>query len=315
MNRTLRWTLVGGVLIAAAGFAVYRRDMRRAYARTEGQSTVIGSPYGDIEYRQGGHGPAVLVIHGSGGGYDQGELMVRAVLDDSFHWIAPSRFGYLRSTAVPGATFDEQAHAYAALLDRLGIERVAVLALSHGGPSALLFAALHPERVSSLALVSCGVASASSGAQAQANQRGSRLVTLFRHDVLYWGISRFFRRPLMRLMGATDDVVAHLTAEETALIDELIERMSPVEPRSAGATFDNQAALPNARIAAIRAPTLIFHATDDTLQLFHHARYAAEHIPGATLRTFEHGGHLLLAVERRRIQAELQSHIRRHAQP
>ena len=111
------------------------------------------SPYGDIEYTEGGSGPAVLVIHGSGGGYDQGELLAQAVLGEQFHWIAPSRFGYLRSTFREGATFDDQAHAYAYLLDRLGIRKVAVVALSHGGPSALLFAVLHPERVSSLTLI------------------------------------------------------------------------------------------------------------------------------------------------------------------
>ena len=48
-------------------------------------------------------------------------------------WIAPSRFGYL--------------------LDHLGIKKVAVVTLSHGGPSTLLLAVLHPERVSSLTLI------------------------------------------------------------------------------------------------------------------------------------------------------------------
>jgi pimeloyl-ACP methyl ester carboxylesterase len=133
--------------------------MRRAYERIEGRSRLISSPYGDIEYLEGGSGPAVLVVHWSGGGYDQGELIVRAVLGDGVHWIAPSRFGYLRSTFHDGATFDDQAHAYAHLLDRLHIQRAAVVALSHGGPSALLFAVLHPERVTSLTLISAGVAS------------------------------------------------------------------------------------------------------------------------------------------------------------
>jgi 2-hydroxy-6-oxonona-2,4-dienedioate hydrolase len=70
---------------------------------------------------------------------------VDTVLGEQFHWIAPSRFGYLRSTFHDGTTFDDQAHAYAYLLDRLGVKRVAVVALSQGGPSALLFAVLHPE--------------------------------------------------------------------------------------------------------------------------------------------------------------------------
>jgi DNA-directed RNA polymerase subunit N (RpoN/RPB10) len=45
------------------------------------------------------------------------------VLGDQFHWIASSRFGYLRSTFQEGATFDDQAHAYAYLLDQLGIKK------------------------------------------------------------------------------------------------------------------------------------------------------------------------------------------------
>ncbi len=144
------------------------------------------------------------MIHGSGGGFDQGELVAEAVLGDGFRWIAPSRFGYLRSTFHEGATFDEQAHAYACLLDHLGVERAAVVALSHGGPSALLFAALHPERVSSLTLISCGVASSDAPDQAQANRRGDLLATIFRHDSLYWTGARLFRRRLTCLMGADD---------------------------------------------------------------------------------------------------------------
>jgi len=85
----------------------YRREITRAYERVRGKSRVIPSPHGDIEYTEGGSGPHVLVSHGSGGGYDQGELIAQAFLDDSFHWIAPSRFGYLQSTFREGSTFDD----------------------------------------------------------------------------------------------------------------------------------------------------------------------------------------------------------------
>src|SRR5690606_28632740 len=86
-----------------------------------------------------------------------------------------------------GATFDEQAHAYVHLLDHLGLQRVAVVALSHGGPPALLFAALYPERVSSLTLISAGVASTEAANQAAASERGDALTTIFSSDWLYWG--------------------------------------------------------------------------------------------------------------------------------
>jgi pimeloyl-ACP methyl ester carboxylesterase len=316
MSKMLRriscWIAI--VLIAAVVWAVviYLRDMHRAYERIRGKGAVIPSPYGNIEYTEGGSGPPALVIHGSGGGYDQGELLARAVLGEQFHWITPSRFGYLRSTFRAGATFDDQAHAYAYLLDRLGIKKVAVVTLSHGGPSALLFAVLHPERVSSLTLISAGVASSAAQGQARANQKGEMLTTIFKYDSLYWGISRLFRKRLMELMGADDAVIAGLSPEQRALVDQVIDSMNPVAPRSAGAAFDNQAAMPNERIAAIRAPTLIFHATDDTLQLYHNAEFAASTIPGAKLVRFERGGHLLMSVEQATIRTVMQKHILDH---
>ena len=290
----------------------YLGDMHRAYARIGARGTIINSPHGDIEYTQGGSGPPVLVIHGSGGGYDQGELMVRAVLSEHVHWIAPSRFGYLRSTFRNSATFDDQAHAYAYLLDQLGIQKVAVVALSHGGPSALLFAALHPQRVSSLTLISAGVASSSEQNQAQANQKGDMLAMIFKYDALYWAVTKFFRKQLMALMGADDAVVAGLTPAQRAIVDQVIDEMNPVAPRSAGAAFDNKATMPNQRVAAIQAPTLIFHATDDTLQLVRHAEFAAANIAGAKLVRFEVGGHLLLAVQQSAIRSMLRQHIVQH---
>jgi 2-hydroxy-6-oxonona-2,4-dienedioate hydrolase len=312
LRRILRWIAIGLILAVVLVSASYFGDINRAYERIHGKSAVIPSPYGDIEFTEGGSGPDVLLIHGSGGGYDQGALLVKAVIGDQFHWITPSRFGYLGSTFHENATFDDQAQAYAYLLDHLGIKRVAVVALSHGGPSALLFAVLHPERVSSLTLISCGVASSASPDQAQANQKGGMWVTIFKHDALYWAISKVFKKQLTELMGANDAVIASLTPGQRELVDQIIDYMNPVSPRYAGVAFDNKAAMPNERIAAIRAPTLIFHATDDTLQLYRNAEFAASTIPGAKLVSFNRGGHLLIFVEQSAILTVLQKHILDH---
>ncbi len=308
----LRWIAIGLIFAVILISVAYFWDMNHAYARVSSKSTVIPSPYGNIEYTEGGSGPDVLVIHGSGGGFDQGELLAQAVLGDRFRWIAPSRFGYLRSTFHEGANFDDQAHAYAYLLDHLGIKKVAVVAISHGGPSALLFAALYPERVSSLALISCGVASSAGQDQVQSNQKGEMLVTVFKYDPLYWAITKLFRRQFMELMGANDAVIANLTTGQRELVDRIIDYMNPVSLRSTGAAFDNRAAMPNERIAAVRAPTLIFHAKDDTLQLYRNAEFAASTITGARLVSFESGGHLLIAIEQPTIRAGTQKHILDH---
>jgi 2-hydroxy-6-oxonona-2,4-dienedioate hydrolase len=310
--RAVRLFALALAIAAAAVGVLYVSDIRHAYARVTDRSTVVSSPYGDIEYSQGGGGPAVLVIHGGGGGFDQGELVAQLVLQDDFQWIAPSRFGYLRSSLHPGATWDDQAHAYAYLLDQLGIQRVAVLGFSQGGPSALLFAALYPERVSSLTCISCGVAPSTAAVQADANQKGEGLVTAFKYDFPLWVFTRFFKNQFMGLMGASDAVIAGLTPQQRESVGRVIDAMNPASLRSAGALFDNQAALPGARIGAIRAPTLIIHAADDLLQLYHNAEFAAATIPGARLMRFEHGGHLLVAVELETIRPAVQQHIIEH---
>lgn len=293
-----------------------QRDMTRAHERLHGRGQVVASPFGDIEFLEGGRagGPPVLVIHGSGGGWDQGELLAHAALgrDTAMRWIAPSRFGYLRSGLEPGATFDEQAHAFAFLLDRLGIERVDVVALSHGGPSALLLAALHPGRVSSLTLISAGVAASKASGQAQADDKGSALTAIFERNFRYWAMTHAARRWFLELMGAGPAVSAALTPEQRRSVDELIDFMNPVSLRAAGVAFDHRAALPNGRIAAIRAPTLVLHARDDGLQLFHNAEFAVAHIPGARLVAFDRGGHLLLVVEQAEVQRRVLAHVRRH---
>ena len=311
-KQILRWVVSGLIVAVVLVAAFFFRDMDRAYERVRAKGTVIPSAFGEIEFTEGGTGPAVLVVHGSGGGYDQGELIAQALLSNEFHWITPSRFGYLGSTFHDGAVWDDQAHAYAALLDHLGIDQVAVVAMSHGGPSALLFAVLHPERVSSLVLVSCGVASSSAQDQTQANEKGELLTSIFRYDFIYWAISRLFKYRLMELIGASEEVVAGLTADQRNLIEQFIDSMNPVSLRFDGALFDNKTGLPGERISAITAPTLIVHAVDDTLQLYHNAEFAASTIPNAKLVRFGRGGHFLIGTEQTAIRTAVRSHVLDH---
>lgn len=303
--------LLAVALCAAAVllWADYRSDIRAARERVRGKSAVAPSPYGDVEYAEGGEGPDVLVIHGAGGGYDQGELIAEAVLDGRFRWIASSRFGYLRSTFRDGASYDDQARAYADLLDHLGVQRVAVVGLSAGGPSALLFALLYPERVSSLTLISCGVAPVATENQKQADKKGKALVGIFKRDLSYWLIAKLFRKRLMKLMGATKAVIAGLSPRQLEWIERFIEYMNPASLRYAGAAFDNTGALPGDRIAGIRAPTLIVHAEDDTIQLYDNAAFAAATISGARLLRFDKGGHFVVAIEQETVRAAVQKHI------
>lgn len=310
----LKWTLLlitTALLLLAAWVAQrFRADMATAYARLEGRAQRLQTPQGAIEYLDAGQGPAVLVVHGSGGGFDQGELLAEATLAPGGRRIIPSRFGYLGSSLPANASFAEQAHAYARLLDHLGVPRVAVLAFSQGGPSALWFARLYPQRVSALVLLSAGVARSAEAAQQQADGKGRALMQLFQRDFSYWALTRFWPDRFLDLMGVDAKVRAGLQPEQRRLAEALLQGMNPAAPRAAGARFDNQAALPDAAVlAAIQAPTLVLHARDDGLQRFHNAEFAARHIAGAQLRAFERGGHLLLAVENAAVRRAVAQHL------
>lgn len=305
---------VGAALLAGWGVRDFQRDMAQARLRVEGRSELLETAWGRVEYRVGGgdRGPPVLVVHGSGGGFDQGELLAQAALQAEWRWVAPSRFGYLRSSLPPQAEFDAQAQAYARLLDHLGIDRVAVLAFSHGGPSALLFAARFPQRVSALVLISAGVTGTQDPAQAQAGRQGDALKALFQQDWRYWGLTTLWRDGFLALMGADATVRAGLSPAQRALVDRLVDGMHPASRRAAGAAFDNRAAMPQAvQLAKIRAPTLLLHARDDSLQVFGNALAGERSIPGARLVAFDHGGHLLLAVAQAPVRLAVQDWLLR----
>jgi pimeloyl-ACP methyl ester carboxylesterase len=318
-----RWILLGSALALAVGVggaaavtAAFRTTLEEDRARVEGRATVLASPWGDLEYlvgggdaQQGAEGPWVLLVHGAGGGYDLGELMAEILLGEGFRWVAPSRFGYLGSSVPGDATPGDQAEAYAWLLEELGIEEVAVVALSAGGASGLLFALRFPERTTSLTLVSAGVTRVGAPEQDAADWKGRMLVRLYSRDFSYWALTTLFEGRFLELMGVDREVAKGLTPEAGAWVRRLVEGMRPASIRSEGALFDNLAPLPGGRIAGITAPTLIIHAEDDRLQLFENARFAEATIPNARLLRFRSGGHLVTITEQPAVREAVRRHI------
>src|SRR3712207_783766 len=133
--------LVSGVVVfVALTYPRFRADVQPNRERLlSGSDIVTTEEFGDIEHAVQGKGPPVLLVHGAGGGYDQGLFIGEHYVGDSYRFSAPSRFGYVRSSIPQNGSPAAQADAYAALLDSSGIERVAVVGFSDGGPSALQF--------------------------------------------------------------------------------------------------------------------------------------------------------------------------------
>lgn len=72
---------LGGLVLAGGGYAAgaYRSAMIAADARLARRSSLIDTDGGPLEYAVAGDGPPVMMIHGTGGGFDQGLLFADAV--------------------------------------------------------------------------------------------------------------------------------------------------------------------------------------------------------------------------------------------
>ena len=93
------------------------------------------------------------MIHGTGGGFDQGLRFAAALGQRGHRIISPSRFGYLRSDFPVDPSLANQADAFVALLDHLNINRLSVIGGSAGALSATAFALRHPDRCAALVLL------------------------------------------------------------------------------------------------------------------------------------------------------------------
>ena len=181
---------------------MFQQEMQSAQGRLLTGSRVIETASGPIEYADVGDGYPVLVVHGAGGGYDQGMILSRMLFNDDFRLIAPSRFGFLRTPLPNHASPAAQADALVNLLDELNISKVTVVGISAGGPSTLQFALRHPDRTSAIVLVSAVVHE-----EKQMNFIDKIIhYGVFKSDFIFWLITKHFESGLIAFLGVTPEV-------------------------------------------------------------------------------------------------------------
>ena len=309
--------LLAGVVIASGGtYLAYAREMQTIGDRLSAGSQVVQTRYGPIEHATWGNGPAVLVVHGAGGGYDQGRLMVRAFGTEGFRWVVPSRFGYLRTPMPADGSTAAQADAFAHLLDALGIQRVAILAMSGGVPPSLQFAQRHPKRTTALVLLSSAPYTPLTAGEQKLPVPIWLYQALFSSDFPYWLLQRVARSSLEPIFDVTPALRAKLTPLEQAFVDDIVNAFQPVTGRTRGLRNEGAAINPDAHylVQEIRTPTLVVHSRDDHINPFAFGEYTAQRIPGAQFMPLMTGGHLLLghhAEVRARVNALLRQHAAR----
>jgi pimeloyl-ACP methyl ester carboxylesterase len=288
--------LIVAIAVGAAAALFAKRDVDARKASLAAERRIAQTSHGPVEYISWGDGPPVLVIHGAGGGFDQGRLIARAFGGDGFRWVAPSRFGYLGSPLPADASTAAQADAFAELLDHLGVDRVSIVALSGGVPPALQFAERHPERTARLVLLSSAPFTPYAPDVQQRPLPDWLYQSLFGNDTIYWLLLKLNRGALEQAFDARAELRATMPREERAFLRELLDAFLPASARVAGVFNEGAAIDPSAWYALerITAPTLIVHARDDHINQFAIATALVERIPGASLMPLDTGGHALL---------------------
>ncbi|NDP64209.1 alpha/beta hydrolase [Polaromonas sp.] len=286
--------LVGAVVLVGWQF---NSDMAQARARAAKGAVLLQTRCGPIEVQEAGTGVPLLVVHGSGGGHDQGMAFAGALAQHGIRVIAMSRFGYLRTPMPADSSAAAQADAHVCLLDALGIRRAAVMGGSAGAPSALQMAIRHLDRVSALILLvplAYKPPSQADSAPPMPAWVEATMMRLIGSDFLFWAALQVSRDQVIRVVLATPpELLATASPQERARVNAMLDNILPVSARAEGLRSDTAVGkhLVPAPLGSIHLPTLIVSARDDRYGTYASAQYTASQIAGAKFVGFDEGGH------------------------
>ena len=278
-------------------------------------SQIIPTRLGAIEGVRFGHGPAVLLLHGAMGGWDQSVLLARAASNaPDFEWIAISRPGYLRTPLSLGRTAAEQADLGAAVLDSLGIRQAAVMGISAGGPPALQFALRHAGRCRALVMF----AACSATLTTPVPLRFRLMAWLARFPGVIERLRakavensekasiRFIPDAALRVRTLQDPEVGPLYREFLSMtFEHMAERLAGT--KNDIAQTRTPFFLP---VEKIQAPTFIVHGSADEAVPFAQAQSLASRISGAEFLAIPDARHVCLFTHRDLIRPRLDHFLR-----
>jgi pimeloyl-ACP methyl ester carboxylesterase len=152
-----RWLLgliaaIGGVALALVVNTIWVDSRTRAATARDG-GTILDNGVEPANVKVEGDGPAIVLIHGFGAAIDWWDDIAPA-LARRHRVIRIDLIGH-GGTAAPAAGYEipRQAQLVAAVLDKLGIDRVTVIAHSMGGEVAIALACIKPDRIARMILI------------------------------------------------------------------------------------------------------------------------------------------------------------------
>ena len=265
-----------------------------------------------------GSGPAIVLLHGTLGSWRQVSMLASDLATERTV-VLVSRPGYGLTPLATGRSYEDQARAYAALLDRLSISESAILGVSSGAPSAVAFASMYPARCRALLL--CGAL-----APHLASTRGMWATEL---PGVVWAWVAFERRRQKTALRGAPQLERYLRgqlsdaerdragdAETAATLRHFVE-MTAVAPLGVEGLLNDIRGIRDAHrrpppAASNRAPTLVLHGGDDHFVPASHAAFYSSSIPGAVAETFTGGAHLFLQTYRAEAMARIRSFLTEH---
>jgi magnesium chelatase accessory protein len=244
-----------------------------------------------------GEGPPLLLLHGFGANAFAFRRIV-PILSDEFSLIAPDLPGFGGSERDPHAdhSYDALARLQLDLLDRLGIERVAVLGHSIGAAIALRMAARAPNRLTALVLAG------GPGRPATVPGVVRPLATVLVPPIVE-------SRRGIRLL--THLAMAPGAAPDPALVDAF-QQQSRVKGHAATlvAMLTRTRHAPPPNPAEIKTPTLLLTGVRDGYMPPGRARALAAAMPRARAITVPGAAHLLFDEQPAICAAHIRAHVR-----
>ncbi|WP_405792156.1 alpha/beta fold hydrolase [Streptomyces sp. NBC_01506] len=229
----------------------------------------------------GDGGEVLVLVHGHPFDRSMWRPQIETFAGPGRRVIAPDLRGYGEATVLPGkTTLTTFAWDIAALLDRLGVDRVVLGGLSMGGQIVLEFYRLFPERVRALVLADTFAAAETQPGKVARNAMADRL--------LREGMGPYADEVLTKM------VAPHNVEALPAVAGHVRDMMRGAPPEGAAAALRGRAERPDyvGMLPRVAVPTLVVVGSEDEYTPVADARVMSDGIPDATLAVIEGAGHL-----------------------